>query len=107
MRIEKKIKDYLVFSGDSILESLKRINDNKSRIVFVVEENGVLVGAVSDGDVRRWMTQGSEFNLNLPVNHIMNREFISRSVAESQNQIEKYFEHGRDPAADRWREARA
>ena len=93
MRIEKKIKDHLVFSGDSILDALKRINDNQSRIVFVVQDNGVLIGAVSDGDVRRWMTQATEFDLNLPVDHVMNRNFIARPVAESQNQIADYFDH--------------
>ncbi|ABI59793.1 MULTISPECIES: N-acetylneuraminate synthase family protein [Nitrosomonas] len=96
MRIEKRIKDYLVFSGDSILDALKHINDNQSRIVFVVQDNGVLIGAVSDGDVRRWMTQATEFDLNLPIDHVMNRNFIARPVAESQNQIADYFDHKRD-----------
>ncbi|MBC6962813.1 MAG: CBS domain-containing protein, partial [Nitrosomonas sp.] len=96
MRIEKKIKDHLVFSGDSILDALKRINDNQSRIVFVVQDNGVLIGAISDGDVRRWMTQATEFNLNLPVDHVMNRNFIARPVTESQHQIADYFDHKRD-----------
>jgi N-acetylneuraminate synthase len=96
MRIEKKIKDYLIFSGDSILDALKRINDNKSRIVFVVQDNGILIGAVSDGDVRRWMTQTSEFDLNLPVDRVMNCEFVSRPVSDSQNQIIQYFDHKRD-----------
>lgn len=96
MRIEKKIKDYLVFSGDTILDALKRINDNKSRIVFVVQDNGVLIGAVSDGDVRRWMTQTKDFDLNIPVDRVMNREFVSRPQNEPQNQIFQYFDHKRD-----------
>lgn len=96
MRIEKKIKDYLVFSGDSILDALKRINNNKSRIVFVVEDSGVLIGAVSDGDVRRWMTQIRDFDLNVPVDTVMNRECVSRPLNESLNQIAQYFDHKRD-----------
>ena len=96
MRIEKKIKNYLVFSGDSILDALKRINDNKSRIVFVVQDNGVLIGALSDGDVRRWITQTSEFDLNFPVDRVMNCEFVSRPVSDSQNQIVQYFDHKRE-----------
>lgn len=96
MRIEKKIKDYLVFSGDSIIDALKRINDNKSRIVFVVQDNGVLLGAVSDGDVRRWMTQTNEFDLNLPIDRVMNREFVARPVTENQNQIAQYFDDRRE-----------
>ncbi len=96
MRIEKKIKDYLVFSGDSILDSLKRINDNKSRIVFVVQDNGVLIGAVSDGDVRRWITQTTEFDLNQAIDLVMNREFVSRPVTEPHNQIAQHFDHKRE-----------
>lgn len=93
MLIEKKINDYLVFSGDSVLNALKRINNNKSRIVFVVEDNGLLVGAVSDGDVRHWMIQTSGFDLNLTIDRIMNREFVSRPQSESQNEIAQYFNH--------------
>ena len=96
MLIERKIKDHLVFSSDSILDALRRINDNKSRIVFVVEDNGVLVGAVSDGDVRRWITKTSEFDLNQPIDRIMNRGFISRPATELPAKISTYFDHKRD-----------
>lgn len=96
MLIENNIRPYLVFSGDSILDALKRINDNKSRIIFVVQDNGVLIGAVSDGDVRHWVTQTGEFDLNLPVDCVMNRDFVSRPRGESQNQIAQYFDHKRD-----------
>ena len=96
MLIEKKIKDYLVFSGDSILDALKRINDNKSRVVFVVHDNGILIGSVSDGDVRRWMTKTSEFDLNLPVESVMNANCVARPLSEPQNELAKYFDHKRD-----------
>ncbi len=96
MLIENKIKPYLVFSGDSIFDALKRINDNKSRIVFVVQDNGVLIGSLSDGDVRHWVTQTGEFDLNMPVDRVMNRDFVSRPRSESQNQIALYFDHTRD-----------
>jgi sialic acid synthase SpsE/sugar phosphate isomerase/epimerase len=96
MRIEKKIKDFLVFSGESILGALKKINDNQSRIVFVVQENGVLIGAVSDGDIRRWMTQTNNFDLYLPIDQVMNREFISLPHSEPQSQIAQYFDNKLD-----------
>ncbi len=96
MQIEKRVKDYLVFSGDRILDALNRINENKSRIVFVVEDNGVLIGALSDGDIRRWMTQTSEFDLNLPVDQVMNREFVARSASEDGVEIAKCFNHKLD-----------
>lgn len=92
MRIEKKIKDYLVFSGASILDALKRINENKSRIVFVVEENGLLIGAVSDGDVRRWVTMGNAFDLSCPIDLVMNKDFFHCSASESHHNISLHFD---------------
>lgn len=96
MRIEKKIRDYLVFSGDSLLDSLRRINDNKSRIVFVVQDNGFLIGSLSDGDFRRWITQAPDFDLSIPVDRVMNQSFLARPVSESHSEVSQYFDHKRD-----------
>jgi sialic acid synthase SpsE/sugar phosphate isomerase/epimerase len=96
MRIERKVRDHLVFSGDSLLDALRRINDNKSRITFVVQDNGVLIGALSDGDFRRWVTQTSDFDLNVPVDRVMNQDFLARPVTDSPAEIAQSFDHKRD-----------
>lgn len=92
MRIEKQIKNYIVFSGDSILDTLKRINKNRSRIAFVVEDNGVLIGSISDGDFRRWITKSENFDLTIPVDNIMNRDYVSKLVGEKPGTIEAAFQ---------------
>jgi len=38
VKYSNRKKNYFVFSGDKILDALKRINDNLFRIIFVVEE---------------------------------------------------------------------
>lgn len=96
MRIEKQIKNHLVFSGDALIEALRKINDNQSRIVFVVENNGIIIGALSDGDVRRWLTTSIEFDLNVPVDRVMNSDFVARPVTDSNDSIVKYFDFKRD-----------
>jgi len=96
MRIEKKIKDYLIFSGDRIIDALRRINDNQSRIIFVAEDNGVLIGAVSDGDVRRWITQTSDLDLNQPIDEVMNHNFVAGNVKDETNHIINLFDQKRD-----------
>ena len=93
MLIEKKIKKHLVFSGDKIIDAMKRINNNKSRIVFVVKENGILIGSISDGDVRRWITENKEFNLDDPVDNIMNRNPVTYSGIHDYNKITNKFSH--------------
>ncbi|MEA1051581.1 CBS domain-containing protein [Lamprobacter modestohalophilus] len=96
MRIENKIKDDLVFSGESILEALRRINANQARIIFVVEDNGALIGAVSDGDVRRWITDTAELDLNRPIDLVMNRAFVALPVTTAPARIAEHFDHKRD-----------
>jgi N-acetylneuraminate synthase len=93
MLIEKKIKEYLVFSGDKIIDALNRINNNKSRIIFVVKENGILVGSISDGDIRRWITNNNKFDLDSPVDNIMNPEPISCNETTSLKKIKRKFSH--------------
>lgn len=96
MQIEKKIKNFLVFSGDKIIDALRRINDNKSRIVFVVEDNGLLIGSVSDGDFRRWIAANNDFDLNQPVDKVMNTRLVSLSINEVPQEIENHFAHNID-----------
>lgn len=91
MQIEKKIKNFLVFSGDKIFEALRKINDNQSRIVFIVEDNGLLIGTLSDGDFRRWITSRSDFDLNQPVDMVMNSKPVSLSVHAQPQKIENQF----------------
>lgn len=91
MQIKKPVQDYCILSGDNVLDALKRINHNQSRIVFVIEENGTLIGSLSDGDIRRWLVANPNFDLDQQVDQIMNRHFVSRPVSDPPNQLESYF----------------
>ncbi|AGX86148.1 N-acetylneuraminate synthase family protein [Candidatus Symbiobacter mobilis] len=72
MIIEKSFGKLVVFKEDSLLNALNKINSNKSRVVFVVSENGALEGALTDGDFRRWITSSLDVNLDVPVSRVMN-----------------------------------
>jgi CBS domain-containing protein len=45
--------DFLVSPSDSIRTAMERIDRNKHRVVIVVDEEGAVLGTVSDGDIRR------------------------------------------------------
>ena len=93
MRISKSIKEYIIFSGSTILEALNKINTNKSRIIFVLQDNGVLLGSVSDGDIRRWITNNNNLNLNESIDKVMNEKVISRPISDSILSIKKSYEN--------------
>ena len=94
MFLSKNITDYTCFSEASVIEALNKINRNNSRIVFVVSEHGSLVGSLSDGDVRRYLTSGAELDLSIPVHSIMNDEVKSLLIGTARSEIEKCFEKG-------------
>lgn len=96
MRIEKSIKEYLVFSGESILNTLNKMNGNHSKMVFVVEDNGILIGSVTDGDFRRWITRNPHYDLGQTINLVMNPAFVSKPVGSTTSQISSAFHSGRD-----------
>ena len=60
-KLKKYLIDHIVTESSSIKEALKVIDKNKGRFVFVVT-NEILVGVISDGDIRRMLLSGVELN---------------------------------------------
>jgi N-acetylneuraminate synthase len=91
MIIDKDITKYIVFSEDSIINALRKISDNKSRIIFSVTESGVLDGVLTDGDFRRWLVNQTTIDLNHPVSKIANKNFKYASYQDEPEKIQSYF----------------
>lgn len=75
MLIDRNLSKYIAFAEDSILNALKKISDNKSRIIFTVSESGVLEGIMTDGDFRRWLVGQEDIDLNQAVSQVANPNF--------------------------------
>ena len=73
MIIERQLAPYLVFAEDPILVGLRKITENRERIVFCVDERGVLQGSLSDGDFRRWLLAHPEAHLDATCLDVANR----------------------------------
>jgi N-acetylneuraminate synthase len=91
MIIDKNLLKYIVFAEDDILNALKKISDNKNRIIFSVTEAGVLEGVLTDGDFRRWLVQQESINLNQPVSKISNKNFKFANYNDDPVKIQSYF----------------
>ncbi|MCS6761542.1 MAG: nucleotidyltransferase family protein [Candidatus Devosia symbiotica] len=61
----------IISDGSSIREALTVIESNGLQIALVVDADGVLTGTVTDGDIRRGMLSGIDFNAG--VDKVMNR----------------------------------
>lgn len=54
----------------SVVEVMEKIDKNSQGILFVVNDEGQLIGSITDGDVRRWLIKTGE--LNATVDKCMN-----------------------------------
>jgi N-acetylneuraminate synthase len=91
MIIDRDIRKYIVFSEDTILHALEKISLNKKRIVFAVSEAGILEGVFTDGDFRRWLTSGNDFDLHRPVIDAANKAFLSFPETVTPGSLESRF----------------
>lgn len=81
----KHWKDILISPEAPILKAIELIDASGLQIALVVDENGTLLGTVTDGDVRRALLKGK--SLELPVSEIMFREPTVASGQESREAI--------------------
>ena len=64
----------LKFIGKSsltIVDAMEKIDCNAKGILFIIDENNVLVGCITDGDIRRWLLKTGE--LKAHVSDVMNK----------------------------------
>lgn len=74
--------------NQSVMECMSIIDRYAKRISFVLEDE-ILVGVVTDGDVRRALLNGTK--LEDPVESIMNKEFVSFAVGVESRVIRERF----------------
>ncbi len=94
MIIERHITPYVVFGEDPLLAALQKITANKARQIFCVNEHGHLEGALSDGDVRRWMVDQPTVDLSVSCSTVANPKVTSITEATPAREAEALFRPG-------------
>lgn len=56
----------------TLQRAIRNLNDSALQIILVVSEHDVLLGTLTDGDIRRGLLRG--FDLNSPIDSLMTRE---------------------------------
>ena len=82
------IDQYTLSSKSNLDDALLAIDNNKKGFVFITDENYFLIGVITDGDVRRWLSNNVNLNLALHkvnVKDIMNINFDKIYKNSSQN----------------------
>jgi dTDP-glucose pyrophosphorylase len=83
-------KDHLILSGSKIKQALLQFNElSPDAILFVVDTDDKLIGALTDGDVRRGLLKG--FTIDSCVDEIIQDH--PRYITKGENNLEKIIEY--------------
>lgn len=91
MILDRNLAKFIVFSEDSLHNALRKISENKARIVFCVSSSGVLEGVLTDGDFRRWITAHPSFDTGTPALSVANKSFTYLPHDASYEEIARHF----------------
>lgn len=91
MILDRNLAKFIVFSEDSLHNALRKISDNKARIVFCVSSSGVLEGVLTDGDFRRWITDHPSFDTGVPAISVANKAFTFLPHDATHEEIQRNF----------------
>lgn len=80
-----RVDDFVIDPGITILGAMKRINENANGIAFVCDNNK-LIGAVTDGDVRRYILEEGDLSLNIM--QIANRNVVWLGIKDEEQAIQ-------------------
>ena len=83
-------KDHLILSGSKVKEALLLLNElSQDAILFVVDAEDKLIGALTDGDVRRGLIKG--FTIDSYIDEIIQDD--PRYITKGENNLEKIIEY--------------
>lgn len=84
--ISSELELFIASSHITLIEAMQKIDLNVNGILFLVNDGNKLCGAVSDGDIRRWILRTS--NLDTEISKVMNRHPIYISDFEKGKALE-------------------
>lgn len=96
MILDRRTAPYVVGAQAGVLEALRCIEANRSRVVFLVDGHGTLRGSLSDGDVRRWLVAHTAPDLATPALEAAHRDVVSVREGTAPSRIEALFGDGVD-----------
>ena len=87
MKIDKNLFPYLVIDRQTIKEALNKINENQQGLILCVNDDGLLLGVLTDGDFRRWVLQSVDGDLSRPIGSIVNQKYRTALITDDLETI--------------------
>lgn len=81
------INNFKISKDSSLREALELIDKNQSGTIFVIDKDNIVIGVVTDGDIRRKLLKGVQLDDGLE--NIYNNNFISFDISTSRETLIK------------------
>ncbi|WP_289060223.1 nucleotidyltransferase family protein [uncultured Zobellia sp.] len=86
----RSYKDHIILSGSSVKQALIRLNElGQDAILFVADKNDLLMGSLTDGDIRRGLIRG--ITVNCLVDEVIQED--PKYVRKGGRNIEQIIEY--------------
>lgn len=69
--MKERITEFTVHHGISVKDAMRKLDSSSRKVLFVVDRDGALYGALTDGDIRRFILSGG--NLESDIAGVCNR----------------------------------
>ena len=81
------LEDYIINNDATLLQAMDIINSNKAKIALIVNNDGRLLGTITDGDIRRAILKRKD--LQTLAKEIMNKDFFATGIDKDYKTIQK------------------
>lgn len=81
---KSKLQSLLISNDKTIKEAMQKLNETSEKILFAVNEEGKLLGTITDGDIRRGIING--LKVSEKVGKIMHEDFTAVKLHHSDSE---------------------
>lgn len=96
----KLLSTLICFSSISIVDAMEKIDKNTKGILFVINDNGELIGSLSDGDIRRWLIKTGNMTAKIFKCMNVNPKFIFDTEIDKSKKYMKNYNINAIPVVD-------
>lgn len=87
MIIQRDVSKLIIHPDVSLQAALQAIDRTAEGFVLCVNDEGVLLGVLTDGDIRRWLIRQTTVNLACPVAGLLHDDFTCARITDSRERI--------------------
>jgi len=80
----ERLKKILIKPGHTIKQALKQMDILGEKTLFVADDHGKLLGAVTDGDIRRWILKGKSLEESISGSMNSNPKILKKNYEQDE-----------------------